>query len=73
MRGPLKLPPTMGMTIRSLPLGTGPNENSLPRSAVMLYSKIIDGATGAFWAAMAGKNVVKSDRGEICMVLDVAM
>jgi tRNA threonylcarbamoyladenosine modification (KEOPS) complex Cgi121 subunit len=45
----------------------------LPRSAVMLYSKIIDGATGAFWAAMAGKNVAKSDRGEICMVLDVAM
>jgi hypothetical protein len=36
IRGPLKVPPTMGMTMRSWPLGTGPIENCSPRSHAML-------------------------------------
>ena len=47
-RGPLKVPPTMGMTMRSCPFGTGPRENLSPSKASMLYSKVSSGGVGAF-------------------------
>jgi hypothetical protein len=38
------------MTMRCCPVGTAPISICGPKSATMLYSSFIDGATGAFWA-----------------------
>ena len=48
--GPLWVPPTIGMTIRSCPVGTGPSENRSPNSTSMLYRRVIVGGTGEFCA-----------------------
>jgi hypothetical protein len=45
--GPVNVPPTIGMTTRSCPVGIGPSEKRSPNSASMLYSSVIFGATGA--------------------------
>lgn len=44
--GPLNVPPTIGITIRSCPFGTGPSEKRSPSRASMLYSKVMVGGTG---------------------------
>jgi hypothetical protein len=41
------VPPTMGITMRSSPVGIGPRENRSPSKAFMLYKSVILGATGA--------------------------
>lgn len=46
-RGPLKVPPMIGITMRSCPLGTGPSENLSPSNASMLYRSVNSGGTGA--------------------------
>lgn len=58
--GPEKVPPIIGMTMRSCPVGTGPSEKRSPNSAFMLYSSVIFGATGASWAIVVGAVAVSA-------------
>jgi hypothetical protein len=54
--GPLKEPPTMGMTTRSSPVGIGPREKRSPRRASMLYRSVILGAMGDSCAIVRDRN-----------------
>jgi hypothetical protein len=59
------VPPTMGITMRSSPVGMGPREKRSPSRAFMLYKSVILGATGASCAivkAAKDANAVKGVR-----------
>jgi hypothetical protein len=58
----LKVPPTIGMTVRSRPLGTAPSENLLPSFASVLYTKVMVGGAGVFWVIVMVTGVVSITR-----------
>jgi hypothetical protein len=59
--GPLNVPPIMGITTRSFPVGIGPpSVNESPRSASMWYRKVIVGGVGVFCAMVEIVSVVNT-------------